>query len=279
MSEELGNYESSFFIMNVPIEADIDIRNMSNADFAVFFHEYILFLQDITSFYGYNAIFSHGEYIRKVITDIYKGPKRISFPYSLVDGKDNVWLNKRITKQSLGDSSEQDIYSIDNAYIKNYKLNDKICLPELQVDAITGKGPETITVGAYAIRENMAYLMEKQCTTKYKTSKEFPYQIVELLAEKICPGKLTSLDLVALCDIALQCSVPGHGLYLFLDAIRRGKIVVNKPENLYNLFLSKQIEFLNIKESVSQALITAAYMAMEHLLSYVRVESLNDELQ
>ena len=279
MSEELGNYESSFFIMNVPTEADIDIRNMPDADFAVFFHEYIHFLQDITSFYGYNAIFSHGEYIRKVITDIYKGPKQISFPFHLIDGKDNVWLNKRITTQSLGDKSEQEIFFIKKAYIQYYKLNDVISLPELQVDVVTDRGSDTITVGAYSIRENMAYLMERQCTTKYKTSKSFPYQIVELLADKICPGKLNCLDLIALCDIALQCSVPGHGLYLFLKAIGKGDLVVNRPEDIYDFFFSKRTKFLGVDESVPQALITAAYMAMDHLLSYVRVESLNDGFQ
>ena len=147
------------------------------------------------------------------------------------------------------------------------------------MDVVTDEGPETITVGAYAIRENMAYLMERQCTTKYKTSRSFPYQIVELLADKICPGKLTNLDIIALCDIALQCSVPGHGLYLFLEAIGRDDLVVNRPEDLYDFFLSKRVKFLCVEETVPQALITAAYMAMDHLLSYVRVESLNTEFQ
>lgn len=44
MVEELANYESSYFIMNVPTKADLEIRRMSDADFAVFFHEYIHFL-------------------------------------------------------------------------------------------------------------------------------------------------------------------------------------------------------------------------------------------
>ena len=279
MSEELGNYYSSFFIMNVPTNADIDIRNMPDVDFAVFFHEYIHSLQDITSIYSYNAIFSHGEYIRKVITDIYKGPKQITFPFQLIDGADNVWLNKRITQQSLGDKSEQVVFLLKKTYIEYYKLNGIVSLPELQVDAITDNGLETITVGAYAIRENMAYLMERQCTTKYKTSKSFPYQIVELLANEICPGKLTDLDLIALCDIALQSSVPGHSLYLLLETIGRGDWVVKRPEDIYDFFLSKRLMFLGVEESVPQAMITAAYMAMDHLLSYVRVESLKPEFQ
>ena len=42
MTEELGNYETSFFIMNVPTKADLEIRDMADEDFAIFFHEYSL---------------------------------------------------------------------------------------------------------------------------------------------------------------------------------------------------------------------------------------------
>lgn len=30
MTKELGNYETSYFIMNVPTKADLEIRDMSN---------------------------------------------------------------------------------------------------------------------------------------------------------------------------------------------------------------------------------------------------------
>lgn len=59
--------------MNVPTKADLEIRDMADEDFAIFFHEYIHFLQDITSFYGYMEIYSHGEYMRRAINEIYEG--------------------------------------------------------------------------------------------------------------------------------------------------------------------------------------------------------------
>lgn len=80
MTEELGNYETSYFIMNVPTKADLEIRDMADEDFAIFFHEYIHFLQDITSFYGYMGIYSHGEYIRRAINDIYNGSNQFDVP-------------------------------------------------------------------------------------------------------------------------------------------------------------------------------------------------------
>ena len=101
MTEELGNYETSFFIMNVPTKADLEIRDMADEDFAIFFHEYIHFLQDITSFYGYMGIYSHGEYMRRAINDIYVGPRRFNVPLEFEERGDFVTINKRIASLSL----------------------------------------------------------------------------------------------------------------------------------------------------------------------------------
>lgn len=94
MTEELGTYESSYFIMSVPTEADLNIRDMEERDFAVFFHEYVHFLQDITSFYGYMGIYSHGEYMRRVINDLYAMPQSVTFSLDIKEKGDFVKLNK-----------------------------------------------------------------------------------------------------------------------------------------------------------------------------------------
>ena len=279
MTEELANYETSYFVMNVPTKADLEIRDMSDEDFAVFFHEYIHFLQDITSFYGYLGIYSHGEYIRRAVNDIYVGPKQFNVPLIIKEKGDNVILNKKIASFSLGDKEEHNCVIIDDAFIEDFPLTNSFLLPELHVVAMTNHGKEEITVGAYAIRENMAYLLERKCTTKYKRSSEFPYQIVEMLANKICPRKLSDLDLIALCDIALQSSAPGHAIYSMLEAIANGKMVVNKPEDVYNFFFSKKASFLGEKMEVQRALKIASKLATNHLLSLLQIETLSQGYQ
>lgn len=279
MTEELGNYETSYFVMNVPTKADLEIRDMADEDFAVFFHEYIHFLQDITSFYGYMGIYNHGEYIRRALNDIYDGPKQFTVPLNLEEKGDNVILNKRISSFSLGDRDDHNFVIIEDVFIENYQLTNNFAIPELHVLAMTNHGKEEIIVGAYAIRENMAYLLEKKCTTKYKSSSDFPYQIVEMLANKMCPGKCTDLDLIALCDISLQCSVPGHAIYLMLEAIANGTLLVNKPEDVYNFFFSQKTFFLDCEMEVQSALMIASEMAIDHLLSYVQIETLSHEYQ
>lgn len=283
MVEEFGNYESSYFILNVPTEADLNIQEMGEQDFAVFFHEYVHFLQDITSFYGYMGIYAHGEYMRRAINDLYAMPQQVEMPLTLEEKGDYVQLNKDISTFSLGDKDDLVFVEINNAdrdiFIKQFPLTDSFNLPELHVKAATNRGQEEIVVGAYAIRENMAYLLERKCTTKYRTSFDFPYQIVEIIANTMCPNVLSELDLIALCDISLQCSVPGHGLYSILKAIADGNLVVKKPEEIYDFFFSKRTNFIGVNQSTSQALITAAAMAMDHLLSYVKIDLLNAEYQ
>ncbi|MBO7651217.1 MAG: hypothetical protein J6S84_00660 [Bacteroidales bacterium] len=274
MVEELANYESSYFIMNVSTEADLDIRNMCEKDFAIFFHEYVHFLQDITSFYGYSGIYWHGEYIRRVVNDIYMSDNPVQIPVFLEDKGDFVLLNKRIAEISLGDKSDlNNIFFIKDVFVDSFPLFDTYNIQELHVIANADGETEEIIVGAYAIRENMAYLLERNCTTKYRSSAEFPYQIVELIAQKICPNnKLSDLHIIALCDIALQSSTPGPSIFMMLDAISKGKMAINKPEDIYDFFFSKEVNFLGQKMKTSEALCNAAGQAIDHLLSYLNID-------
>lgn len=277
MTEEFGNYETSYFVMNVPIKADLEIRNMSDEDFAVFFHEYIHFLQDISSFYSYMDIYRHGEYMRRALKDIYISPKKFTIPLELEEKGDNVILNKKIAEISLGDKEELKCVIIEDIFVEEYSLTNSFSIPELHVLALTNQGQEEIVVGAYAIRENMAYLLERKCTTKYRTSCDYPYQIVELLASKMCPKKLTKLDLIALCDMSLQCSVPGYAIYKMLEAIANNNMIVKKPEDLYDFILSKKVIFLDEEIDMRNALKKASLMATNHLLSYVKIAELSQE--
>ena len=65
-----GEYYPAFFEMKLKIDGDLDLNNCSDMDFALFFHEYIHFLQDITTSYGLTRCYSYGEYVNSVVNDI-----------------------------------------------------------------------------------------------------------------------------------------------------------------------------------------------------------------
>lgn len=47
-SGNAGEYYPAFFEMRLKVDHMIDLNTCANAEFALFFHEYIHFLQDIT---------------------------------------------------------------------------------------------------------------------------------------------------------------------------------------------------------------------------------------
>ena len=50
-SGNAGEYYPAFFEMGLKVDHMIDLNTCANAEFALFFHEYIHFLQDITTTY------------------------------------------------------------------------------------------------------------------------------------------------------------------------------------------------------------------------------------
>lgn len=77
-----GEYIPAFFEMYLRIDGDIDLNKLSERDFSLFFHEYIHFLQDITTTYGLTTCYVYGEYIQSVVNDIYeKGQQVFEVPY------------------------------------------------------------------------------------------------------------------------------------------------------------------------------------------------------
>ena len=86
-----GEYYPAFFEMKLKIDEMIDLNTCSDMDFALFFHEYIHFLQDVTTSYGLTRCYSYGEYIQSVVNDIRNKPKGIiKVPYLYDDNRDNI---------------------------------------------------------------------------------------------------------------------------------------------------------------------------------------------
>lgn len=112
-----GEYIPAFFEMYLKIDGDIDLNTMSEKDFSLFFHEYIHFLQDITTTYGLTTCYAYGEYIQSVVNDIYeKGRQEFEVPYIYIDNKDNIRLSEQIQNLTLGDW-DSSIKSLDNVIV------------------------------------------------------------------------------------------------------------------------------------------------------------------
>lgn len=107
LNSSLGVYSPTFFKMYVDTSSDLkDISNLSDNDSAAYLHEYIHFLQDISTSFGFMNIASVVDYIRYVNdTVINDGRTQFKVPvFPIANNSDNVFYNLELRKIYLGSS-------------------------------------------------------------------------------------------------------------------------------------------------------------------------------
>ena len=264
----LGYYVPSFFEMHIDTDADdLTINKLSIRDITILFHEYIHFLQDITTFYGLNGIYVHSEYLHSVVNRIYKIDEPFfRVPFKIEDNNDNVILNKKIVAITLGDTSSLTRFEIKTIIESNAPLlikNDYMDeIPEVMIQT---KQDDYISFGAKAIMENMADLLERLCSPRgYQKSHEYPYYAAEKVAAYYSTDFASNpLYVLALCDMSLQSSNPGACYVRILKGIKNGDIQFTKPEDIYDYFY-KQIGEMG--DGITKSYFLQSFMRMLSLV-------------
>lgn len=242
-----GEYYPAFFEMNLKVDHMIDLNSCSNAEFALFFHEYIHYLQDLTTTYCLTNCYYIGEFIQSVVADInnkYDKGDTISIPYTYKDNKDNIQIEELIRNVTLGDIGE----SLPSLKVTNWCKDIFTNLPkveglkEITGICVTANESDILTFGAYAIKENMAYILERLLTEDYKISDDYPYCSAEKIIEYEYPefGK-NMLNVLALCDCSLMFTNPAHVFYELLKDMKSKNYIPRKPQDLYDQLRNAKI--------------------------------------
>lgn len=234
-----GEYIPAFFEMYLKIDGEIDLNKLSEKDFSLFFHEYIHFLQDITTTYGLTTCYAYGEYVQSVVNDIYaKGKAAFEVPYIYDDNKDNIRLNEQVQCVTLGDWNTN-IKTLDNVKVFSddfeLEFGKEQNLPSIPTVCIQANENDFISFGASAIKESIAYIMERCCCKEYEKSDDFPYSSAEKVASAIFPefGQKT-LNVLALADCSLMFSNPGHVFIQMLYQFRDKQYNPVKAQDIYS---------------------------------------------
>lgn len=271
----LAFYKPAFLGMQVNVNAkELDFSNwnsISEHDLTVFFHEYIHFLQDISTVWGVNNIYVYGEYITGSVERILNLPTgEFRIPFHIVDENENIKLNQDTINVTLGDTGSIQCFEIKEIVENEYELlcnEETISIPEIQL-AIDGENGEDIIVfGARAIQENMAYLMEKLCSpNSFEPSPEFPYSAAEKVCDFIIPGfSEKQLIVLALCDMSLQYTNPGKCFVSTMYEIKDGVINIECAEDVYDYFYSKEETPLDVFKEIGGL----KDSAIGHLMGYM----------
>lgn len=276
----LGYYVPAFFEMHIDTESeDMIINQMPIEDATVLFHEYIHFLQDISSYYGLSRIYAYSEYLHKMICEICNlSQADFQIPMTLLHSNDNVKLNNDLIRLAEGDVGDKATFSITDVKISEDKLEENVHLRAVPSVMLEFSDDDIATFGAGAISESMAYLLERLCSPNgYKASPEYPYMAAEKVAsfydEEFAKDKL---KILALCDMSLMCSNPGACFVRVMKNIKNKELLFASPEAIYDYFYeSKTVKVTGEETSLIDAFVALQNTVVQCLKSYLKIEEIN----
>ena len=136
LKENSNSYMPAFYYMNLKFpfyDSPMVLYNLSKRNLASFIHEYIHFLQDITTYWGLNNAYVYSEYIHGAINQVYEYPKGDFYvPLQLSDNVYNIRLNQSFVEECTGDYDE-----IDKLFITDINVRkEKVKYPDFYVKKI-----------------------------------------------------------------------------------------------------------------------------------------------
>lgn len=230
-----GSYYPAFLCLDVNIQDNLHYLGrypIEERAEAVFLHEFIHYLQDLTTVAGLARIETVVDQI-KWACSVAREHHKLKIPLNTDTWAYNIKSNANSLSICKGDMKLLNLQKmvIDRkiAGIVSFEL---ISTSILLDSGITTKGNavgrltfrdendevHSYDVGEMAISESMAYLIENHLYPNVlERPSECPYFVVKRIAEWKLDRKLDDLILIALCDVCLMYSLPGRALYEILE--------------------------------------------------------------
>lgn len=252
LNTTMGFYSPTFMHMDVGVFGplnDTQVLEDENSG-SVFIHEFMHFIQDLTTNYGLMNICTKVDYMKFINNHIRKSPVgAFNVPVlPIPNGTDNVAINLEL--QGYYNGSDDDVNCAD--FTSDSIVSFPVTLPigqrivsVVKVDYTCNSIPDEFYFGAICILESMAYIIESECYPNCSVPPEIPYLSAEKLVKLVCPGfGHDRLNILALCDISLQTNDPGFYFYNTLLEIQSNNITFKYPEDVYTYCDSVQSPFM-----------------------------------
>lgn len=262
LNKAYGLYQLSLFRIELNIEFDYDQYGWdNNNDYqkATFVHEYIHYLQDISTLYGilnFNHVMGTIQGCIDAIANSQEN--KVTLPIDL-NYIENYEQSKHLIEIYQGEFHDLCECRVVYVYIQEEAIYEEIyrykiyeVILKLNVD---GK-IEEYRFGGRCILESMAYLIESHAYPSESRRNNAPYNLCEQVASYVYeefPNNKAMI--VALCDISLNSKEPGIMFYSILKAMKKFKFLPKTIDDIY-IFVDKYIHG-NTKEIYIDELKTA----------------------
>ena len=262
----LGLYNPSFFKITLKTGEELpkeDFENplVSEITGAAFLHEYVHFLQDITSSSGLSNLCYIVDYI-KWINSLYRKEDILYPPYNPNDSKIPYLKENALIRDAYTGSRKQinPFSAIESIKLVNKKIIEECEDNLLEIECTQqNEANQSYNIGEYAISECMAYNIDSHVfPDTLPAPPVFPYKIVNLIANHYCDGLGDEkLKIIAICDACLMFDNPGHILYLSLTSDKKDEYKKMSPEDIFDytnnlgakLYGRKSIDILEEKHN------------------------------
>ncbi|MBB6330863.1 hypothetical protein HNP24_001813 [Chryseobacterium sediminis] len=256
---EYGNsfYQFSFFTMKVDVPGDLKVlKDIQEYYLGIYFHEYIHFIQDISTIYGLMNMSNTTYYIQSCASYIsrIKDSKEFNAPITIETLKnartnqaDFGILNHEVKPIYMGNAINPKSKTVrDLRYeIHEIKLSNNAAIDVVKMEFFDQYDEKRVfQFGGAILTEGMAYLCEQQLFSGIlPKSDEYPYSIVEKVVELIYPELAEDkVAIVTLCDISLMTYHPGLSFIRLLTYVKKQNLMTefNDPIIFYekcNAFL------------------------------------------
>ena len=246
-SYQLGAYKPSY--LGIRINSLLDFSNVQNlhADAqALYFHEYIHFLQDIITTFGLSNSWNTYDRIRQIISLAQKKDSELNIPLSGVEVKIHQ-NNLRALNEIKGDCRIRNLIGNIECDIKKISLassdnidqvikGGKIHLLKLEL-MDKAKNIYNYIFGAEAVSESMAYLIEQKFS-KNMPLEGYPYCAAKKLAEFVYKAISENDEfLFTICDVSLMTTSPGFSYYIILLEMSLQEFFPKSSKELFDFSL------------------------------------------
>lgn len=253
LNTTLGVYRPSFLKIFIERSEDLaDLNKLDDIPFAIFFHEYIHFIQDITTVAGLSNISNTVDFIKYCNGVILESPEK-TFNIPIIptpNDKDNVYINMELRKSYLGDSYNSEIQSVKNISKVKVCFEDgkqKLFTDKINITYLNVVDEEkNYCFGNISIMESMAFLCESIVFNNILPAPpKLPYSSAELVIKQLYPELLMDkLNIIALCDASLFMFDAGPFFYEKILLMKAEKWLPQKPEDIYDFCYSNfKVEF------------------------------------
>ena len=252
--ETLGFYEPGFLHLRVNTNTDIsDLNKLASNKkmkkyFSTFLHEYIHFLQDVTTTSGLMAAKFYIEFIKDINSKILHDKKaEFKVPVKITN-TNNIEANLKLREIYRGDTRGSTLlkynrYSIEYPTIKD--KNNKIIKPPKYIvhyyDLITRES-KSLHFGFACLKEYMAHAIQKKYIPETE-HKDIPYQIAEqIIATEYPDFGNDSMLFVALCDASLMSFHPAQMFFNLIERMKKESFIPKSAIDIYK-FSFKDLSF------------------------------------